>query len=127
MTDEMRPSIGKVFKAMETFKIDAVRYHDGNICDLAKDINAMSFDSFIRSLQTIASKKDKLTVYGTMGLLSIVVHINKGCGISNIKFAAGIIILMEYIFDDMDISQLKVALYPRIERRDDVDREFFSS
>lgn len=73
MTDETRPSIGNVFTAMETFKIDAVRYYDGNIYDLAKDINTMSFDSFIRSLQNITSKKDKLTVYGTMGLLSIVV------------------------------------------------------
>ncbi|AGF36748.1 hypothetical protein MPXV_SUD2005_01_193 [Monkeypox virus] len=106
---------------METFKIDAVRYYDGNIYDLAKDINTMSFDSFIRSLQNITSKKDKLTVYGTMGLLSIVVDINKGRDVSNIKFAAGIIILMEYIFDDTDLSHLKIALYRRIQRRYPID------
>ncbi|UPV00271.1 Bcl-2-like protein, IFN-beta inhibitor (Cop-C6L) [Cowpox virus] len=121
MTDETRPSIGNVFKAMETFKIDAVRYYDGNIYELAKDINAMSFDSFIRSLQNISSKKDKLTVYGTMGLLSIVMDINKGRDTSNIKFATGIIILMEYIFDDTDLWHLKVALYRRIQRRYPID------
>ncbi|SNB53760.1 CPXV030 protein [Cowpox virus] len=121
MTDETRPSIGNVFKAMETFKIDAVRYCDGDIYELAKEINVMSFDSFIRSLQNISSKKDKLTVYGTMGLLSIVMDINKGRDTSNIKFAAGIIILMEYIFDDTDLWHLTVALYRRIQRRYPID------
>ncbi|AXN74811.1 hypothetical protein AKMV026 [Akhmeta virus] len=116
MSDDTRPSIGNVFKAMETFKIDAVRYYNGDIYELAKAINVMSFDSFIRSLQNISSKKSTLTVYGTMGLLSIVVDINKGHDISNIKFAAGIIILMDYVFDDTDLNHLKVALHRRILR-----------
>ncbi|WDP27472.1 Bcl-2-like protein, partial [Monkeypox virus] len=38
----------------------------------------------------------------------------------------GIIILMEYIFDDTDLSHLKIALYRRIQRcypiDDDDDR-----
>ncbi|QED21241.1 hypothetical protein [Borealpox virus] len=124
MSDGTRPSIGNVFKAMETFKIDAVRYCNGDIYELAKDINVMSLDSFIRSLQYISSKKPELTVYGTMGLMSIVVDINKGHDIS-IKFAAGIIILMDYIFDDTDMTHLKIALHRRILRHfpiNDVDR-----
>ncbi|AOP31500.1 bcl-2-like protein [Skunkpox virus] len=128
MNDEFRPSIGCVFKAMETFKIDSVRYYGDDVYELANNVKLITFDDFIRSVQLICSNKHKLTVYGTMGLLSIVADINKGHDLYSIKYAAGLIMLMEYIFDEIDLHHLKVALYRRIIRHysrvddDDLDR-----
>ncbi|AKJ93652.1 bcl-2-like protein [Raccoonpox virus] len=116
MKDELRPSIGCVFKAMETFKIDAVRYY-GDIYELANDVKLGTFDDFVRSVQMICSNRDKLTVYGTMGLLSIVADIHKGRELYSVKYAAGVIMLMDYIFDEIDMNHLKIALYRRIIRR----------
>ncbi|AOP31711.1 bcl-2-like protein [Volepox virus] len=126
MNDESRPSIGWVFKAMETFKIDAERYYDDDIYELANNIKLITFDGFIRSVQLICSNKDKLTVYGTMGLLAIVADINRGNTLSSLRYAAGLIMLMDYVFDEIDLNHIKVALYRRIIRHsnrfDNLDR-----